>query len=149
MSWFSQDRVEFPQQWEGALAGLFITMLTSGPGAQARALFVRSPLSLLYRYISCSVHCYHCYCYCCCLFCCCYTVVLNLSLSQPQALYFTPCPVRSEGGGEAVAAWSQVPAGPKPPHWDIVGALGGLLGCTSGHWDILGYIRSPRRVTGT
>ena len=35
VSWFSQDRVKFPQQWGEALAGLFNTMLTSPLGAQA------------------------------------------------------------------------------------------------------------------
>ena len=68
-------------------------------------------LLLLYRLISCSVHCYYCYCYCCCcLLCCCYSVVLNLSLSQPRGFVF-----HSLCGGGAAAAWSQTLAGTKPP----------------------------------
>ena len=66
-------------------------------------------LSLLYRYILCSVHCYHYYCYCCCLLCCCCTAVLNLSLSQSRGFVF-----HSLCGGGAAAAWSQTLAGAKP-----------------------------------
>ena len=71
--------------------------------------FVPSLSLLLYQYVSCSVHCYHCYCYCC-LLCCCCSVVLNLSLSQPRGFVF-----HSLCGGGVVATWSQTPAGPKPP----------------------------------
>ena len=80
-----------------------------------------SLLSLLYRYISCSVHCYYCYSYryCCCLFCCCCTVVLNLSLSQPRGFVF-----HSLCGGGAAATWSQTPAGPKPPQMLSASPLG-------------------------
>ncbi|CAM9260338.1 unnamed protein product, partial [Bubo scandiacus] len=37
LSWFSQDRVKFPQQWGGgALAGLFRYHVDSHPGTEAR-----------------------------------------------------------------------------------------------------------------
>ena len=108
--------LSFPSSGGEALARLFIyhADVTSwrerGKNRWSRGL-AQPVLSLLYRYILCSVHCYHCYFYCYCLLCCCCSVVLNLSLSQPRGFVFHSL---CEGG--AAAAWSQTPAGAEPSH---------------------------------